>query len=52
LSELEREVFMLRHFGEVSFQEIARMLDININTALSRMHQAMSRLKELAGEAR
>ena len=50
LSELEREVFMLRQFGEMSFQEIARMLDINLNTALSRMHQALNRLKELVGE--
>jgi len=52
LSELEREVFMLRHFGAMSFSEIAGMLDINLNTALSRMHQAMNRLKELVGETK
>ena len=52
LSDIEREVFMLRHFGALSFQEIAKMLDINLNTALSRMHQACSRLKELVGETK
>jgi RNA polymerase sigma-70 factor, ECF subfamily len=50
LTEMEREVFMLRHFGALSFQEIAELLDINLNTALSRMHQAVGRLKELVGE--
>jgi RNA polymerase sigma-70 factor (ECF subfamily) len=52
LSELEREVFMLRHFGEMSFAEIAQMLEINLNTALSRMHQASTRLKKMLGENR
>jgi RNA polymerase sigma-70 factor, ECF subfamily len=50
LSDIEREVFMLRQFGDMSFSEIAAMLDINLNTALSRMHQACNRLKELVGE--
>ncbi len=50
LSELEREVFMLRHFGGMTFQEISDLLGINLNTALSRMHQAMGRLKHLLGE--
>jgi len=52
LSDLEREVFILRHFGEMSFAEIAQMLGINLNTALSRMHQASTRLKKMLGENR
>jgi len=51
LSDVEREVFMLRHFGGMSFQEISEMLKININTTLSRMHQAVSRLKKFLGDA-
>lgn len=47
LSEVEREVFMMRHFGFLSFQEIADALGVNLNTALSRMHQACRRLKKL-----
>jgi len=50
LSRIESEVFMLRHFGEMSFQQIAEALGVNLNTALSRMHQACSKLKKLAGE--
>jgi len=50
LSELEQEVFMLRHFGGISFSEIAELLGINLNTALSRMHQAVKHLKKIIGE--
>jgi len=50
LSEAEREVFVLRHFAEMSFAEIADMLGINLNTALGRMHQAVKKLKKLFGE--
>jgi RNA polymerase sigma factor (sigma-70 family) len=49
LSEIEREVFMLRHFGALSFKEIADLLGINLNTALGRMHQALGRLKKIMG---
>ena len=49
LSELEREVFMLRHFGGLSFSEIAGLLEINLNTALSRMHQAVGHLQRILG---
>ena len=50
LSDLEREVFMLRHFSGLSFRQIAAMLKINLNTALSRMHQALDTLKKTVGE--
>ena len=49
LSELEREVFMLRHFGGLRFSEIADLLGINLNTALSRMHQAVGHLQRILG---
>ena len=50
LSDVEQEVFMLRHFSGMSFREIAKMLKINLNTALSRMHQALEALKKAVGE--
>jgi len=50
LSEVEQEVFMLRHFGGMSFSEIAELLGINLNTVLSRMHQAVKHLKKIIGD--
>jgi DNA-directed RNA polymerase specialized sigma24 family protein len=41
---------MLRHFSGLSFRQIAAMLKINLNTALSRMHQALDTLKKTVGE--
>ncbi|MEO0310927.1 MAG: hypothetical protein RIQ89_584 [Bacteroidota bacterium] len=43
----QREVVMLRHYGELSFKEIADHLNININTALGRMHYAVLKMREL-----
>ena len=49
LPEAQREVFLLRTEQELSFAEIAAMLAIPLNTALGRMHYAVTRLrKELA----
>lgn len=49
LPDAQREVFLLRTEQEMSFAEIAKMLDIPLNTALGRMHYAVSKLrKELA----
>lgn len=43
----QREVVILRHYGGLSFKEIARVLDININTALGRMHYAILKMREM-----
>ena len=49
LPAAQREVFLLRTEQELSFAEIAEMLAIPLNTALGRMHYAVTRLrKELA----
>ena len=49
LPDAQREVFLLRTEQELSFAEIAEMLAIPPNTALGRMHYAVTRLrKELA----
>lgn len=46
LPDVQREVFLLRTDGDLSFQEIAELLQIPLNTALGRMHDAMAKLKK------
>ena len=41
----QREVFLLRTQQELTFKEIAELLDIPINTALGRMHTAVTKLR-------
>lgn len=49
LPESQREVFLMRVMNEMSFKEIAEMLQIPLNTALGRMHYAVKKLRvELA----
>ena len=43
----QREVVILRHYAGLSFKEISKMLDININTALVRMHYAILKMREM-----
>lgn len=43
----QREVVILRHYAGLSFKEISKMLNININTALGRMHYAILKMREL-----
>ena len=46
LSETDREILLLRHFSELSFKEIAELLEIPLGTALARAHRALRRLRE------
>ena len=50
LPEVQREVFLLRVQGELSFREIAETLEIPLNTALGRMHDAIGKLKRTLAE--
>lgn len=43
----QREVVILRHYAGLSFKEISKMLDININTALGRMHYAVLKMRDM-----
>jgi RNA polymerase sigma-70 factor (ECF subfamily) len=45
----QQEVFLLRTQQELSFAEIARLLGIPLNTALGRMHYAVTRLRRELG---
>lgn len=47
LPDDQREVVLLRHYGELSFKEIADQTDVSINTALGRMRYALINLRKL-----
>ncbi|HTX93200.1 MAG TPA: sigma-70 family RNA polymerase sigma factor [Anaerolineales bacterium] len=47
LPEAARSVLVLREYGELSYQEIAKVLDIPIGTVMSRLNYARNRLREL-----
>jgi RNA polymerase sigma-70 factor (ECF subfamily) len=46
----QREVVLLRHYGELSFKEIAEQTGVSINTALGRMRYALINLRKLIRE--
>ena len=48
LPEQQREVVMMRYFFDMSFNEISNLLEINLNTALGRMHYAANNMRKLA----
>jgi len=47
LPESQRQVLMMRYYGNLKFVDIAHALGCPLNTALGRMHKAMLKLKEL-----
>jgi RNA polymerase sigma factor (sigma-70 family) len=47
LPEDQKQVILLRHFGELSFKEIADQTGVSINTALGRMRYALINLRKL-----
>jgi RNA polymerase sigma-70 factor (ECF subfamily) len=47
LPEAARSVLVLREYGELSYQEIASVLDIPVGTVMSRLNYASNRLREL-----
>lgn len=46
----QREVVLLRHYGELSFKEIADQTGVSINTALGRMRYALINLRKMIQE--
>ncbi|TWT45905.1 ECF RNA polymerase sigma factor SigW [Phycisphaerae bacterium RAS1] len=50
LSDADREIIMLRHYSELSFQEIAELLGVPLGTALARAHRALAKLREIVGD--
>ncbi len=43
----QRQVLVLRHYGELSFKEIAELTDVSINTALGRMRYALNNMRKM-----
>jgi len=43
----QKEVLIMRHFGDLSFKEIADITDVSINTALGRMRYALYNLRKM-----
>lgn len=43
----QRQVLILRHYGDLSFKEIAAMTDVSINTALGRMRYALNNMRKM-----
>ncbi len=50
LPEEQREVIVLRHFGDMSFKEIAEATNCSINTALGRMRYGLINLRKMMTE--
>ncbi|MCL2118359.1 MAG: sigma-70 family RNA polymerase sigma factor [Planctomycetaceae bacterium] len=48
----ERDVFLLRQNGEMSFEQVALTLDIPLGTAKGRMRRAVMKLHGIVGRAR
>lgn len=46
LPQTQREVLMMRHYADMSFQEIADATGVSINTALGRMRYALINLRK------
>jgi RNA polymerase sigma-70 factor (ECF subfamily) len=47
LPEEQRQVLILRHYGDLSFKEIAEMTGVSINTALGRMRYALTNMRKM-----
>lgn len=50
LDETTREMILLRHFGEMSFRELAEMFGCPIGTVLARVHRGLKTLRKLMGD--
>lgn len=46
LPEAQKEVLIMRHYADMSFQEIAETTGVSINTALGRMRYALINLRK------
>lgn len=46
----QQEIIILRHYTDISFKDIAYVMNISINTALGRMRYALKNLRKLLEE--
>ena len=50
LSEKQKQVFLLRQHGELSFKEIAELTEQPLNTVLSHMHYSVKKIRKILRE--
>jgi RNA polymerase sigma factor (sigma-70 family) len=50
LPKEQKEVLIMRHYGDMSFKDIAEQTNVSINTALGRMRYALINLRKLVNE--
>jgi RNA polymerase sigma-70 factor (ECF subfamily) len=50
LPEDQREIIILRHFADLKFREISKILECSVNTALGRMRYALLNLPKMIEE--
>lgn len=50
LPEPQREIIYLRYYRDLSFKDIAKILNVSINTALGRVRYAIINLRRMANE--
>jgi RNA polymerase sigma factor (sigma-70 family) len=50
LPDDQKEVVLLRHYGGLSFKEIAEQTNVSINTALGRMRYALINLRKIIND--
>jgi RNA polymerase sigma-70 factor (ECF subfamily) len=50
LSYDHREIIILRHFEDMSYEEIAKLLGIAVGSVMSRLYYARSKLRALLGD--
>lgn len=50
LDPTTREMILLRHFGDMSFKEIAQLYKCPLGTALARVHRGLKTLRRLMGD--
>ena len=50
LPKEQREVLIMRHYGDMSFKDIAEVTNVSINTALGRMRYALINQRKLVEE--
>jgi RNA polymerase sigma factor (sigma-70 family) len=50
LPEDQREIIILRHFADLKFREISKILNCSVSTALGRMRYALLNLRKLIEE--
>ena len=50
LPQTQRDVLMMRYYGNFKFVEIAEVLGCPVNTALTRAHKGLIRLREAMGQ--